>query len=295
MLAGCDVVDQDGLFHCQQSIQNQFPAPGTPNAFGAGWIVIDLNCPAHQPRLEVQPQQGAAWELPVELAQDGRQLRARPAIALSPEARFLLELNDEPLREAWLLLTNSLGGPLSYDLGGHSEELLLDQGRLLSPQSLEPTLLDRLSAVRPVISFLNSGSSTTVPVRIGGLQNETEQQDPDWPTSDHNLDWAAPYFSGRAIELRLPLASWDLIIEDVQLEGAPHPVQGGIGSISIQGLWDTRGADPALGGSPGALCQFAEEQQGMACQACGDGVLACLDLLLVDIPTQRWPDALAPG
>jgi len=43
-----------------------------------------------------------------------------------------------------------------------------------------------------------------------------------------------------------------------------------------------------LGGGSGSLCADSMQQGGNDCVPCNDGSVACLDLLLIDIPTRTW-------
>ncbi len=283
-----DGFDGVGLIHCEQAIESQFPAPSTPNTFAGGWIVIDLHCPASEPSLRFQPQAGEGWQVPTELGRNGLQVRAEPSVPLEPEARFIIEFDDVSFADNWLLTTSSLGSPLEYALNSHSEELLLNEGRLLSPASLAEDLLDRIHQVRPVVEFLDEPTASTVAGRLGSLMSETDLQDTNWQTIDRAFDWQAPYFSFGPLNLRWPLGGWTLVLEQTVLRGAPHPVLGGIGAVNIEALWDTREADMALGGSVGALCAHALQNDGAGCVPCADGSEACLDLLLLNVPTRIW-------
>ena len=287
-----DAFDNEGLIHCEQAIEAQFPAPATPNTFAGSWIVIDLHCPVSAPILRIQTPDGQPWELPTQLKQDGRQVRALPSVPLEPETRFIVEFDDGSFSKSWLLTTSSLGSPIEYPLSKHSEELLIDEGQLLSPASIAGELLDRLHPVRPVIEFLGEPTASTITGRLGALMSETDLQDTNWQTVDRTFNWQMPYFNFGPLDLRWPLEGWALVLEQTIFRGAPHPVLGGIGAVNIEALWDTREADVMLGGSVGALCAYTLENDGVGCVPCSDGSESCLDLLLLDVPTQLWTDEL---
>ena len=139
-----------------------------------------------------------------------------------------------------------------------------------------------------MVEFLDEPTASTVAGRLGSLMSETDLQDTNWQTIDRAFDWQAPYFSFGPLNLRWPLGGWTLVLEQTVLRGAPHPVLGGIGAVNIEALWDTREADMALGGSVGALCAHALQNDGAGCVPCADGSEACLDLLLLNVPTRIW-------
>lgn len=291
--SGCAAgLDTEGLFHCDQAIEGQFPSPGTPDAFAGGWIILDLHCPVREPTLSVQPQQGSPWELTTQVVREGLQVRALPGMPLAPNARFIIGFDDSGFDDSWLLSTSSLGSPLSYPLLGHSEELLLDQGLLFSPASLSQTLIGGIHSVRPVIQFLAEPTASTISGRLGSLLSESNQQDDSWPTIDRSFDWQAPYFSFGSLNLRWALQGWSLVLEQARISGTTHPVLEGTGAINIEALWDTREADSLLGGAAGALCDFDLQQGGQGCIPCADTSQSCLELLLLDVPTRYWPDEL---
>ena len=293
-----DAFDAEGLSHCEQAIEGQFPAQGSPNAFGGGWIVLDLHCSSIQPAVQMQPQQGAAWQVPTQVSHNGRQVRALPGVPLAPNARFIVEFDDLDISSNWVVTTSSLGSALQYPLAGHSEELVLDEGSLLSPASLTEALIERMHAVRPLVHFLGEPTSSTISGRLGALMAEADLQDDHWTTMDRSFDWQAPYFSFGPLDLRWQSEGWTLVLEQARFSGAPHPVLAGIGAVNVKALWDTREAEAILGGSlglgssPGALCRYALEHDGSGCIPCADGNASCLDFLLLNVPTRYWPGQL---
>jgi len=294
-LFGCeDSYDSEGLEHCNQELGARHPEPGTRNAFAGGWLVIDLSCPATQPTLTLRRPGTAPYELSVQLADDGKQLRVIPAVPLYPDSAYNVELVSGNHDWGWLFTTNSLGGPIEYPLAGHSEELLLHQGQLFRPTGMEDILLEPLQQVRPVLQFLLEPGITSFAGRLGSLMSEGNHQDSDWPTFDRTFPWNAPYFNLGPLDLNWNMPGWQLVLEAVTIRGTLHPVLGGSGAVTVQGRWDTRNADGLLGGSPGALCALRADRdgEGEACIPCADGSISCLELLLLDVPTMNWPGEL---
>ena len=293
-LVGCDdYFDSEGLEHCNQQLASRYPEPGTQDAFAGGWLIVGLDCPATQPTLTLRRPGSGPYELTVQEAHGGRQLRVVPAVPLFPESTYNVELSSGDEHWGWLFTTDALGSPIEYPLAGHSEEFLLDQGQLLSPPGMEEILRDPLQEVRPVLQFLLEPGITSFAGRLGALMAQGNHQDSDWPTFDRNFPWDAPYFSLGPLDLNWNLPGWQLVLEAVMIRGTPHPVLGGMGAVTIHGLWDTRNADVALGGSSGSLCALAADGEGEGCIPCTDGSVSCLELVLLDVPTRNWPGDLS--
>jgi len=290
--SSCERFDNEGLDHCSQTIDSLFPLQGSNNVFGGAWIIADLTCPALAPTLSVQPPNGTPYSLAVETAHDGTQLRALPAVPLSPESRYIVHLGSGERSWDWFFVTNTLGNPLDYELAGHSEEFLLHQGEMVSPLGLAQGLQDHLHFVRPTLQFLAEPGALFVLGRLGLLLPDQDEQDLSWPTLDPQLPWQEQYFRVGPVDLHWPLQGWQLVLESVEIYGATHPVRGGTGRVNLEARWDTRTADMVLGDGSGSLCADSVEQGSGDCIPCHDGTVACLDLLLIDIPTQIWQGAL---
>lgn len=278
--------------HCDQEVESRYPEPGTTSAFAGGWLVVELSCPASEAGATLQVPSGSAYEVTVQQAHEGRQLRILPGVPLLPETPYNSHLELGSDDSSWIFTTSSLGKPLTYPLPGHVEELALAEGHLASPPGMEQTLLERLHAIRPAVQFLIAPGVATVPGRLGTLTPEGDLQDSQWTTFDQAFAWQEPYYSLGPLDLHWVLEGWELSLEASTFSGAPHPILGGIGSVNLQARWDTRGADVEFGGSAGSLCAAAVTSGGDACIPCSDGAVSCLDLLLLDIPTTLWTGEL---
>jgi len=290
--SACERYDSEGLVHCGQEVERRYPEPGAGDAFAGGWLVIDLSCPASEPGATLQTPGASSYQVTVQQAHEGRQLRILPGVPLLPETAYNAHVEVASEETSWIFTTSSLGNPLTYSLAGHVEELALDDGHLVSPPGLGQTLLEPLHAVRPAIQFLLAPGVATVPGRLGTLLPEGGVQDTQWATFDRAFAWQEPYYSVGPLDLRWVMEGWELSLEAATFSGASHPSLGGIGLANLQARWDTRAADVELGGSAGSLCATAVAQGGAPCIPCNDGEVSCLDLLLLDIPTTRWAGAL---
>ena len=123
-LVGCeDYFDSEGLDHCSQELAARHPEPGTQDGFAGGWLTVDLACPAVQPTLTLRRPSSAPYELTVQQAHEGTQLRVIPAVPLLPNTTYNVELISGGDDWAWLFTTNALGSPIDYPLASHSPAL----------------------------------------------------------------------------------------------------------------------------------------------------------------------------
>ncbi len=292
---GCsDYFDHTGVVvgdDCiQATVDRKRPATGEENAYISGWVFGELNCPAPGGILIVRNPEQESVDGLLTRHHGNRQIRFRPVPPLQTATTYeaYLEVSNGFL--SWSFSTSSLGLPIEADLAGVALAFPLSEGLLLDPAGLAGVLPPALSGLHPIVQFQNDPGQFNVPVRLGVqvLADTGGPQDLDQPTHELVASWSDPFFEIRLPRLEHAMGAWDLVVEEPVFEGVIASNPSDNGSVSLSGLWDTRSAEAFLGTGSGSLCVMAMNAGGQNCEACSDGEVACLPLLLAEVPTVNW-------
>jgi hypothetical protein len=301
-LAACgDSFDNEGIVvesSCaEQSVDALRPRDDEDEAYADGWVWADLACAAPRSVITVERLNGDSAPGLVSVQHAGRQVRFRPAPRLSPQTTYVAHLDVGDAYRDWRFTTSTLGRPLGAALDGRGLAVLPETIEVLDPPGLAEALGEALAGWYPVLQFLGEPQGGGVAMRLGARagMEPASGQDLSQATTDLVANWDDPYFRLGPFRLDHALPEGRLVLEDAVVAGAVRDAgwDSGGGGISLQGRWDTRWLEDAIGSGPGSLCDAAEAAGAAACEPCDDGGAACLAMLLVHGPAAGWTGVLA--
>ncbi len=291
---GCDRFDEEGVLlrsDCeQQRIAQLVPRDGELEVPPNAWIVGEVACAAPEATLTLQTQGGQPVAADVTRLRGDRQLRLRPAAPLIPSSRYNARLDTDDGHRAWSFVTSATGTPVGAAVAGLAGAGAAEQGVVLDPAVGASALEDEWGALRPALQLLSDADEGPNAARLGAWAGEPAEgiQDGARSTADLSIVWDDPWFQSEPIDLRLRLLNLPLVLEDAVIGGAVRPGAAGLDGLWIEGSWDTREAEAALGD----LCAADAALDGDGCGPCRDGAAACLPFLLVQVPVAPWPGDL---
>jgi hypothetical protein len=289
-VVGCeDYYDTDGevVQACEgQHIDRLRPRDDSDDAFVDGHVFVSLACPVSHGVLTLRTLQGETATGLVNLHHEGHQVRFRPSPRLHTRTAYDAHLDTSAGFHDWRFVTSALGEPAGDELAGTALLLHPGTGTLMDPPGLDEVLTPSLEGFHPALQFMADPAGSSVLARLGGVAVELEgdPQDPSKPVLDLSSTWDDPFWRFGPFDLEWELDGFVLVVRDAVFSGAMASDLSGGGGVALNGTWDVRLAEPALG----SVCELVAEAGGGPCQPCDDGVDACLALALVQASADPW-------
>ena len=292
--AGCGPYDEVGIYlrtGCDlQRVSRLHPADGSADAFARGWIMGQLACTAPESTLTLRTQANRPVEGLVTRHLADRQLRLRPVEPLAPNSTYTALMTTDDGDKEWDFVTTATGTAVGTELAGLATAMDPVGGVLLDPAGAGPGLGDEVAAMRAALELLSNADSGGFTARLGAWTGPVDSGTQDFTrrTAELDLTWNDPFFQSEAKDLRWRLANLTLVLEDAVVGGGVMPGAASLDGFWLQGLWNTREAQAALGD----VCGADLAADGPGCVACRDGEAECLPFLLVHVPQVDWPASL---
>ena len=234
---------------------------------------------------------GAA--IPVDASWSGDGMRADLAPVMTPDSAHTFTVDVCGATTTVAFGTSALGTPLALDVGelvGRTYVFGLDSATITEPAALN-TFRGMLTA--PILLGVEAADATSISwLGALGIRGSTagtyvQADAPTWdfPAADFT---ATPYFSAGADAIVLGMATGSGTVEipvtDFHVEGVFAADGESLEEAVVTGFADMRNV--AVSGTP--VCNLLSGF-GVPCAACGDGEVACLDIVAENIHAAYVP------
>ncbi len=282
--------DTDVISACPNRVTDVRPAEdGTE-----GWYWLDspqLFLSQPDPELSVWLTDDVGKPVPFELqaSDTGLIVDVVPSRGLGPDTTYVLGYTDCEGGHEVSFKTSTYGTPIvggPSTLVGRTYLLDLPEANWVEPGGFGTILATNFDT--PILMTVRHADAS----RIGWLGGqgwyyvgdiEQDRTEPTWDFPVSPFD-TSPFFDTRADQVELLISDNRLPITDFRLAGTFASDGSHFAGGELEGLGDTRYAGGALGQplNPSAFCQLAQAV-GVACEACPDGEVYCLQVKLIDM------------
>jgi hypothetical protein len=280
-LAGCSGDDDSGTTtECNITVVETFPANGETAAYYRTPIEVTFSAPDDTATMSVAGVTGTtSWR--------DNTLVLTPDTPLTPGTSYDVAIDYQCGAPTVSWTTSEVGGSAdAAGLVGNAYVLNLADARFVQPSGVGP-LLQQYLTVDILMGITEADASNILFTGAIGVEDATPAvQDTCQPTIDFPQAGFSdnPFFSAGPATTTIAVEGFEVVIDDLLIEGSVSPAGDYIAGAVLGGQIDTR---PLVGlldeeGGDEAICELASSI-GVECEPCEDGGNFCLTLFVDSI------------